>query len=324
MIRRRELALRWLVALLLLVASLVAWRSVGLFGQSLLAETLIFALFAMSVDFLAGGAGLMSLGQAMYFGLGAYVTAVLTTLWDMGALATVPIAMALAAMLALAIGSVIVRFGEIIFIMLTLAAGEMLYAYIFANRVVGGSDGISGVPRADLTFLGLNLNSGPIFSIVVLVVTFVAFVVFDGLLRSPFGLILKAVRQNPSRARALGAGINGLRTAAYMISSAVAALAGSLLAQLNHYASPDLAAWDLSGLVLIMAIFGGLGSLSGAALGATIIQLLSHFTSRYTSHWGLALGVIFIVVVLYADGGLFALLSNEANRLTAAWRGEKC
>ena len=324
MIRRRELALRWLVALLLLVASLIAWRSVGLFGQSLLAETLIFALFAMSVDFLAGGAGLMSLGQAMYFGLGAYVTAVLTTLWDMSALATVPIGMALAAVLALAIGSVIVRFGEIIFIMLTLAAGEMLYAYIFANRAVGGSDGISGVPRADLTILGLNLNSGPIFSIVVLLVTFVAFVVFDGLLRSPFGLILNAVRQNPARARALGARINSLRTVAYAISSAVAALAGSLLAQLNHYASPDLTGWDLSGLVLIMAIFGGLGSLSGAALGAAIIQLLSHFTSRYTSHWGLALGVIFIVVVLYADRGLFALLSNGANRLTATWRREKC
>ena len=195
----------------------------------------------MSVDFLAGGAGLMSLGQAMYFGVGAYVTAVLTTFWDMNALATMPIGMTLAAMLALAIGSVIVRFGEIIFIMLTLAAGEMLYAYIFANRVVGGSDGISGVPRADLTILGLNLNSGPIFSIVVLAVTFAVFVVFDGLLRSPFGLILNAVRQNPARARALGAKINSLRTAAYVISSSVAALPARCsrnLITMRHRISP--------------------------------------------------------------------------------------
>jgi branched-chain amino acid transport system permease protein len=324
MIRRRELALRWLLALLLLVAGLVTWRSVGFFGQSLLAETLIFALFAMSVDFLAGGAGLMSLGQAMYFGMGAYVTAVLTTMFDMGALATVPIGMSLAAVVALVIGPIIVRFGEIIFIMLTLAAGEMLYAYIFANRAVGGSDGLPGIPRADLTGIGLNLNSGPTFSVVVLMVTFAAFIVFDGLLRSPFGLILTAVRQNPARARALGARINRTRTVAYVISSAVAALAGSLLAQLNHYASPDLAGWDLSGLVLIMAIFGGLGSLSGAALGAAIVLLLSHFTARFTSHWGLVLGVIFIVVVLFADRGLFALLLNGANRLTARWRREPC
>jgi branched-chain amino acid transport system permease protein len=324
MIRRRELAVRWLVALLLLLAAIIAWRSVGFFGQSLLAETLIFALFAMSVDFLAGGAGLMSLGQAMYFGLGAYVTAILTTLWDVGALVTVPIGMALAAVVALVVGSVIVRFGEIIFIMLTLAAGEMLYAYIFANRAVGGSDGLSGVPRADLSGIGLNLNSGPVFSAVVLAVTFVAFVVFDGLLRSPFGLIMSAVRQNPARARALGTRINAVRTIAYVISSAVAALAGSLLVQLNHYASPDLAGWDLSGLVLIMAIFGGLGSLSGAALGAAIVQLLSHFTSRFTSHWGLFLGLIFIAVVLFADRGLFALLLNFANRLMPLRRRELC
>jgi branched-chain amino acid transport system permease protein len=208
--------------------------------------------------------------------------------------------------------------------MLTLAAGEMLYAYIFANRAVGGSDGLSGIPRADLTGIGLNLNSGPTFSIVVLIVTFTAFIAFDGLLRSPFGLILTAVRQNPARARALGARINRTRTVAYVISSAVAALAGSLLAQLNHYASPDLAGWDLSGLVLIMAIFGGLGSVSGAALGAAIVLLLSHFTARFTSHWGLVLGVIFIVVVLFADRGLFALLLNGANRLTARWRREPC
>ncbi len=324
MIRRRESTVRWLLALLLLLAALVAWRSVGFFGQSLLAETLIFALFAMSVDFLAGGVGLMSLGQAMYFGLGAYVTAVLTTLWDVGALAAVPIGMAVAAIVALIVGSVIVRFGEIIFIMLTLAAGEMLYAYIFANRAVGGSDGLSGIPRADLTAWGLNLNSGPVFSIVVLAVTFSAFVVFDGILRSPLGLVMSAVRQNPVRARALGARVNTVRTFVYVVSSAVAALAGSLLAQLNHYASPDLAGWEFSGLVLIMAIFGGLGSLSGAALGAAFVQLLSHYCSRFTSHWGLVLGALFIVVVLFADRGLFAMLLNASNRLITLWRRKPC
>ena len=195
---------------------------------------------------------------------------------------------------ALIIGSIIVRFGEIIFIMLTLAAGEMLYAYIFANRTVGGSDGISGIPRADLTGIGLNLNSGPAFSIVIIIITFAIFIVFDGLLRSPFGLILSAVRENPARARALGAR-NSVHTVAYVISSAVAALAGSLLAQLNHYASPDLAGWDLSGLVLIMAIFGGLGSLSGAALGAAIVRLLSHFISRFTR-----IGDLFSVSLLFS------------------------
>lgn len=324
MIRRREVALRWLLALLLLAAAVIAWRTAGYFGQSLLAQTAIFALFAMAVDFLAGGVGLMSLGQAMYFGMGAYATAVLTTLWNVPALATVPIAMAVAGVVALALGSIIVRFGEIIFIMLTLAAGEMLYAYVFANRSVGGSDGIASIPRADLSGIGLDLGSGPVFSAVVVVIAFLAFVFFDALLRSPFGLILAAVRQNPARARALGASINRMRTVAYVVSSVVAALAGSLLAQLNHYASPDLTGWELSGLVLIMVIFGGLGSLSGAALGAVAIQLLSHFTARFTSHWLLILGVIFVAVVLFAENGLFALMSRGAARLAAQRRRGRC
>jgi branched-chain amino acid transport system permease protein len=320
MIRRREVALRWLLALLLLAAAVIACSTAGYFGQSLLAQTAIFALFAMAVDFLAGGAGLMSLGQAMYFGMGAYATAVLTTLWNVPALATVPIGMAVACVVALALGSIIVRFGEIIFIMLTLAAGEMLYAYVFANRSVGGSDGIASIPRADLSGIGLDLGSGPVFSAVVVVIAFLAFVFFDALVRSPFGLILAAVRQNPARARALGASINRMRTVAYVISSIAAALAGSLLAQLNHYASPDLTGWELSGLVLIMVIFGGLGSLSGAALGAVVIQLLSHFTARFTSHWLLILGVIFVAVVLFAENGLFALMLRGAARLSAQWR----
>jgi branched-chain amino acid transport system permease protein len=262
----------------------------------------------MSVDFRAGGAGLLSLGQAMYFGMGAYTTAILTTAWHVSALATIPIGMAVAASVAIVLGSLIVRFGEIIFIMLTLAAGEMLYAYIFANRVVGGSDGIPGIPRIDLSAIGLDTQNGAVFSLVVITVAFVTFCLFDLLLRSPFGLILNAVRQNQARARALGAPVHRLQLAAYVISSPVAALAGSLMAQLNNYASPDLTGWDLSGLVLIMVIFGGLRSLSGAALGAALVELLSHFTSHYTSHWGLILGLIFILVVLFADNGLFAIL----------------
>ena len=114
MIRRRETLVRWTLALLLLGVALITWRLAGFFGQSLLAETTIFALFAMSADFLAGGAGLMSLGQAMYFGMGAYTTAILTTEWHLYALATIPIGMAVAALVALVLGSLIVRFGEVI------------------------------------------------------------------------------------------------------------------------------------------------------------------------------------------------------------------
>jgi branched-chain amino acid transport system permease protein len=318
-----ELVVRWVLALALLVAGAVTWRFAGFFGQSLLAEIAIFALLAMSVDLLAGGVGLMSLGQAMYFGLGAYTTAMLTTRYGVAALATMPVAMALAALVALAVGAAIVRFGEIIFIMLTLALGEMFTSFVFANRGFGGSDGIPGVPRADLSWIGIDLLRPASFAATVLVIVLVAFVGFDALSRSPLGLVFTAVKRNPARALALGANLTAVRTAAYVIASAIAALAGTLMAQLNGYVSPDLAGWDLSGLVLIMVIFGGLGSVSGAALGAVVIKLLSHYVAKFTSHWGLVLGIIFIIVVLFAENGLFALLCRAAGRRNAAAMGSR-
>lgn len=315
---RAQLVVRWLLALALFVAGTVTWRFAGFFGQSLLAEIAIFALFAMSVDLLAGGTGLMSLGQAMYFGLGAYTTAMLTTRYGMAALAAMPVAMVLAAIVALVVGVVIVRFGEIIFIMLTLALGEMFTSFVFANRSFGGSDGIAGVPRADLSWLGVDLARPASFAAVLLVIVLAAFVGLDALSRSPLGLVFRAVKQNPARARALGANLTAVRTASYVIASTIAALAGSFMAQLNGYVSPDLAGWDLSGLVLIMVIFGGLGSISGAALGAVIIKLLSHYMAKFTSHWGLVLGIVFIAVVLFTENGLFALLCRAAKGRDAA------
>jgi branched-chain amino acid transport system permease protein len=315
---RSELVVRWLLALALLVAGAITWRFAGFFGESLLAEIAIFALLAMSVDLLAGGTGLMSLGQAMYFGLGAYTTAMLTTKYGMAALPTMPIAMALAAVVALAVGTVIVRFGEIIFIMLTLALGEMFTSFVFANRGFGGSDGVAGVPRADLSALGIDLGKPASYAMATILIAVVAFVFFDALSRSPLGLVFTAVKLNPARARALGANLTAVRTTSYVIASTIAALAGTLMAQLNGYVSPDLAGWDLSGLVLIMVIFGGLGSISGAALGAVVIKLLSHYVSKYTSHWGLVLGLLFIVVVLFAENGLFALICRVAGRRATA------
>lgn len=300
--------LRWGIAVALSLAGLLAWDRTGFFGQGVLAELAIFAIFAMSVDLVAGMIGLMSIGHAMYFGMGAYGVALLTTGFDMSAGVASLIAIAATFAVAAAIGAIIVRFGEIIFIMLTLAFSEMFYAFIFGNRAIGGSDGIAGVPRLNLSWVGLDSDAPAVFSGLTLLLALVTFVGLDAIARSPFGLVANAVRQNPLRARALGTPLNAVRTAAYAISAALAALAGTLMAQLNAFVSPDLAGWTLSGLVLIMAILGGLGSISGAALGAVIVQLASQILSRWTGYWGFFLGVAFVAVVLFAENGLFALL----------------
>jgi len=310
--------LRWAVALALMLAGTVAWARAGAFGQGFLAEVAIFAIFAMAVDLVGGLAGLMSIGHAMYFGIGAYGVAYLTTAVDVSP----GWAMALSAAAALAlgglVGSVIVRFGEITFILLSLALAEMVYAFVFSNRALGGSDGISGVGRLDLSAIGVDAGAPAVFAALALVAAFASFVALDALARSPFGLIAAAVRQNPARARALGTPLNRVRTVAYALSTALAALAGALLAQLNGFVSPDLTGWTLSGLVLIMAVLGGLGSISGAALGAVLIQTASHYMSRVTGYWGFFLGVLLIAVVLFAENGVFALLQRAAARARQA------
>lgn len=310
--------LRWAIALVLMLAGLAVWSRAGAFGQGMVAEIAIFAMFAMAVDLVGGLVGLMSIGHAMYFGVGAYGVAYLTTAAGMSAGWAMLASVAGALVLGGLIGGVIVRFGEIIFIMLSLALAEMVYAFIFANRALGGSDGISGVGRLDLAAIGIDTARPASFAAIALLAALASFVALDILTRSPFGLIAAAVRQNPVRARALGTPLNRVRTTVYALSAALAALAGALLAQLNGFVSPDLAGWTLSGLVLIMAVLGGLGSISGAALGAVLIQTASHYMSRVTGYWGFFLGVLLIAVVLFAENGIFALLTRAVARVRRA------
>lgn len=309
--------LRWAIAVLLAVSAIVVWLTAGLFGQSLLAEVAIFAIFAMGVDLAAGHIGLMSIGHAMYFAMGAYGIALLGKAGLAPGFAALVAVMATLAIAAL-IGHVIVRFGETIFIMLSLALSEMFYSFLFANRALGGSDGIAGVKRVDLGFIGVDAKSPATFALITVLSGVFVFVALDRIVTSPFGLVATAVRQNPIRARAMGTPINAVRTAVYALSAAVSAFAGCLLAQLNGFVSPDLASWTTSGLVLIMAILGGLGSISGAALGAVVVQTASHFIARLTGYWGFYLGLIFVVVVLFAENGLFALLRSATRRMTPA------
>ena len=304
--------LRWGLAVALSAAALAAWTVAGSFGQSLLAEIAIFALFAMALDLAAGLVGLMSLGHALYFGLGAYGLAVLTVRFGLPAGASTVLCVIIAGAAGAAVGRLIVRFSEVIFITLTLAFSEMFYAFVFGNRSLGGSDGISGVPRLALTGLGLDSGDPKVFAALTLGCAVAGFLALDTITRSPFGLVAAAIRQNPARAQALGAPLAAVRTTVYAISAALTGLAGALIAQLNGFVSPDLAGWSLSGLVLIMAILGGLGSVSGAAFGAVLVQTASHYVSRATGYWGFYLGLLFIAVVLFAENGLFAILRSAA------------
>lgn len=302
------------VALALIALGILSWLGSGFYGKEVLTEIAIFAIFAMSLDLLVGYAGLVSLGHAAFLASGAYATALFTVLlgWPV-ALATAGAVIA-SAVLAAIVGAFAVRLRGMFFIMITLAMGQMVYAYFFKARELGADDGMSGTPRLDLTPFGADANEPGVFAALVLIVTLGVYLGLLVLVRSPFGAMLVAIRQNENRWRALGGPVARYKLVAFTVAGAIAGLAGSLLAQHTGFVSPDLAFWTVSGEVLIMVIVGGAGSLLGAVIGAVTLTLMRHELAGLTEFWVFYMGLFFVTVVLVASDGLYGRLRRAVLR----------
>ena len=323
------------VAGLLAAVAVAAWFGSGYFGKELLAEIAILAIFAMSLDLLVGVAGMVSLGHAGFLALGAYATAGATVFWNWPPVAALVFSVAVAAACAVGVGLFAVRLGGVFFIMITLAIGQMFYAYFFKARAFGGDNGMAGTPRFDLAPLGLEAGDPAVFSVLVVAIAIGVYFALLLLVRSPFGMMLTAIHQNESRVASLGCPVRLYKLAAFAVAGAIAGLAGALMAQHTGFVSPDLAFWTLSGEVLIIVILGGSGSLVGAAGGAAVFVLLRdhlsdgsfwrslYLPAEFASHWQLVMGLFFIAVVLLAGDGLYGRLSWAAERAQSAWRGRR-
>ncbi len=308
---------RHVAAVLLALAALAAWRLAGYSGQDRLGEIAVWAIFAMSLDLIVGYAGLVSLGHALYFGLGAYATAGFTLLLQWPPSLALVAAVAVAGLAALLTGALVVRLRGVFFIMITLALGQMGWAYFLRSPSFGGVGGLSGVPPLDLSGLGLALSNPADFALFAIVVAGMVYAALAWLVASPFGRMLVAIHQNEGRARALGLAVTPYKLAAFTIAGTLAGLAGGLAAERTAFVSPDLLVWTTSGEALIMVIVGGLGSLVGAAAGAALWIVLRHALSDLTNYWMLAMGLFFVGVVLFAGNGLYGLVAprrRAANR----------
>ena len=320
------------VAGLLVAAALAAWLGSGYFGKELLAEIAILAIFAMSLDLLVGVAGMVSLGHAGFFALGAYATAGATVFWGWAPLPALAFSVAVAGACALGVGLFAVRLGGVFFIMITLAIGQMFYAYLFKARAFGGDNGMAGTPRFDLGPFGLEAGDPAVFSVLLVAIALAVYLALLLLVRSPFGMMLTAIHRNESRLASLGCPVRRYKLAAFGTAGALAGLAGALMAQHTGFVSPDLAFWTLSGEVLIIVILGGSGSLVGAAAGAAVFVLLRDHLSDgsfwsglglpagIATHWQLVMGLFFIAVVLLARDGLYGRLAWATARAGRAWR----
>ena len=305
--RTPSLALLGLAVLLAALGAYPLWG--GPYAVKLLQEILIWGVFAMSLDLLMGRAGMVSFGHSAFFGIGGYVAAFALTRQGPGVLAGLVLPMLAAALAAVVIGFFSIRVSGVYFIMLTLAFSQMFYAVTFQAAWLGAEDGIVGVPRP--TVPGLDLASPMRFHFYVLGLTALAALALWSVVRSPFGHVLHGIHENEARMEAVGYPVSRYKLLAFVIAGTVAGLAGALYTQLNGSITPDAFLWTTSGEALLMVIIGGTGTLGGAVLGAAVFILLQSLVSSYTERWMLILGLTFVLLVLFAPGGVVGALRGR-------------
>jgi branched-chain amino acid transport system permease protein len=297
----------------------------GFFGDSylvsLFSRLLIYALAAVSLDLIIGYGGMVSLGHAAFFGIGAYVVGILAwhsvesvplLTWPLllegseSALIVFPAAVLVSALFAAIIGFFSLRTRGMHFIMITLAFAQMLFFFFVSLEIYGGEDGLSLYARNQLP--GLDLSDDTQFYYFCLGFLLLFLFLSQRLVNSRFGQVIQGIRENERRMLALGFPTFRYKLACFVIAGAGAGLAGALIANQSEYVSPGLMHWTRSGEILVMVLLGGLGTLFGPVLGAVVLLLLEEFLASFTEYPMVWLGPFLILVVLFARGGLYGLL----------------
>ncbi|MBL8836395.1 MAG: branched-chain amino acid ABC transporter permease [Alphaproteobacteria bacterium] len=278
-------------------------------------KILIFAIAAVSLDLILGYGGMVCFGQAAFFGIGAYVVAILSwhaqrnipvfglfpgtkAIWI-----TWPLAMLVAGSTAALIGLFSLRTAGIHFIMITLAFAQMIYFFFVSLRAYGGEDGLRF--RSETTVFGLvdTRDEVGFYYVVYAILCLVLFLSWR-LVRSRFGMVILGVRENERRMRALGFATFPYKLAAFTIAGAVSGLAGALFAVEESFISPAVMHWTRSGDLIVMVVLGGMGTLFGPVAGATLFLLMEKFIPDFTEHWKLIFGPAIVLIVLFAKHGL--------------------
>jgi branched-chain amino acid transport system permease protein len=297
----------------LLVAALLALALFPLIGEKFYLQyatkIMTMAIFAMSLDLLVGATGLVSLGHALYFGVAGYALVLFGGLGDVSLWWTLPAAMAVAALAALAVGALVLRTSGIYFIMVTLAFAQMTYYFVRDSRYFGGSDGKYLNVRPSVSLFGwqtLDLENTLHRYYLALVLMLATYLLLRRVLGSAFGRVLVGIRDNEARMRSLGFATFRYKLAAFVLAGALAGLAGYLTALQDGIMNPEQLGWNRSGEALVMVILGGMGTLAGPALGAGVLMALELVFSTWTKYWQLLLGLFVIGVVLFLPHGLLA------------------
>lgn len=303
----RKVSVSVLVALIILSLLLPFFAS--RYYVYLATSILVTALLAQSLNFILGYGGLLQLHHAVFYGIGAYATALLLTRTSLPFWAGFLLGPVVAAAMALVIGWFCVRLRGIYFGMLTLALGQLVWAVVYRwYTFTGGDDGIHGVPIPEWL---VSTKSAYYF---IFFVCAVSLMILYAIVKSPFGITLQAIRDNPTRSESVGINNKRHQLAAFVLSGFFAGVAGVLFVVLERSVSPALLFWNKSAEILIMCLLGGMFTFFGPVLGAAVIVILATFTGVFTEYWLFVLGMILLGVVLFLPQGILGFIESALEK----------
>lgn len=299
----------WILWLLLCLTVLLP-LSGELYYVKLVTRMLIFAIAALSLDLLVGYMGQVSFGHAAFMAIGAYCVGMLANAGWTSAWLAWPLAMLAGAVFALIVGAVSLRCSGLYFIFITLAFSQMLYYGAQSLRAYGGDDGFS-MDAHNRLGAGLEMGDPVVLFYTVLALLLACLYLGRRLIRSPFGQIAVASRDNEVRLASVGVRSYPYKLLMFVISGAMCALSGALLANLTSFVAPGYLAWLVSGELLVMVILGSVGTLVGPVLGAAVFIGFEHVLSDWTEHWMLVFGPLIVIRVLFLKDGLYGLVRGR-------------
>jgi branched-chain amino acid transport system permease protein len=311
------------IVVALLVAFPLAMHALGLlFYVSFASRVLIYALAATSLNLVLGYGGMLSFGHAAFVGAGAYVASILIAEGVSSAWIGWPAAILVSAILAWIIGAISLRTRGVYFIMITLAFAQMMFYLVNSMKAYGGDEGLT-LPRRAALGPGLDLGNELVFYYVVLAILLAALYGMHRMMGSRFGRVVVAIRENEARVAALGLPVYRYQLVCFVIAGAAGGLAGALLASHGKYVNPNVLHWVQSGTLMIMVILGGVGHLWGGVIGAAVLLGLEHLIAdhpiawlrelapNYQQHANLGVGIVLLVIVLFAPQGIAGLVSRR-------------
>ncbi len=276
-------------------------------------RVMCFALFASAFNLLLGYGGLLSFGHAAYFGLASYVCAHAARAWGLDPALSILLGTLAAGGLGAVFGAVAIRRQGIYFSMITLALAQIVYFVSLQAPFTGGEDGIQGVPRGKLFGL-VSLASDATLYVVVAVIFIAGLLIVYRIVHSPFGQVLRAIRENENRALSLGYRVERYRLAVFVMSATLAGLAGSTKAIVFQLASLTDVHWTMSGEVVLMTLIGGMGTMFGPTVGALVFVALEFYLSSIGSWVTVVEGAVFVVCVLAFREGIVGVLARRLHR----------